>query len=201
MSEKPAGWYDDGSGSLRYFDGATWTEHVAGHPAQPAPPSALRKGMPTWGWVVLGATLVVVLVGLAGVGYGVVRAQHAPLEAAQAAIAAYDEAWVNADCDALGDATTSNLRESLGYDDCAVFMAEANGFHEAERDYAIAFVSKDYAHGKVSVVTKESYTDPDGGRLVDRVTYTVIKDGDTWRIDAIDFDGAKGTQADDHTNV
>ena len=201
MSEAPAGWYDDGSGVLRYFDGADWTEHVAGPPTHPAPPSAARKGMPTWGWVVLGAGVVVVLLGLAGVGYGVFRAQHVPVQAATAAIAAYDEAWLNADCDALADATTTTLRNHLGYDDCTAFESEAKDFRESERDYAITFVSKRYEHGKVSVVTEESYSDPDGGRLVDHVTYTVVKDGDTWRIDAIDFDDGKGTQADDHTNV
>ncbi|MWB97851.1 DUF2510 domain-containing protein [Agromyces seonyuensis] len=34
-----AGWYDDGTGTIRYWDGATWTEHVAPAPAvaEPAP--------------------------------------------------------------------------------------------------------------------------------------------------------------------
>jgi Protein of unknown function (DUF2510) len=28
-SKTPAGWYDDGSGNLRYWDGTAWTEHTA----------------------------------------------------------------------------------------------------------------------------------------------------------------------------
>lgn len=33
----PAGWYDDGSGAQRYWDGTTWTSHVV--PGQPAVPT------------------------------------------------------------------------------------------------------------------------------------------------------------------
>lgn len=30
MANAPAGWYDDGSGTMKWWDGAQWTEHV--HP-------------------------------------------------------------------------------------------------------------------------------------------------------------------------
>ncbi|MGN7949189.1 DUF2510 domain-containing protein [Microbacterium sp. 22215] len=41
MSEQaPAGWYPDGSGDERYWDGAAWTAHVrTPQPAPPAPPT------------------------------------------------------------------------------------------------------------------------------------------------------------------
>jgi hypothetical protein len=32
----PAGWYDDGSGELRYWDGTQWTDHRAARPTAPA---------------------------------------------------------------------------------------------------------------------------------------------------------------------
>lgn len=38
MTTTPPGWYDDGNGSLRWWDGAQWTEHVQG--ADAATPAA-----------------------------------------------------------------------------------------------------------------------------------------------------------------
>ncbi|MFB8385608.1 DUF2510 domain-containing protein [Microbacterium sp. NPDC055910] len=29
MTSRPPGWYDDGHGALRWWDGSTWTPHVA----------------------------------------------------------------------------------------------------------------------------------------------------------------------------
>jgi hypothetical protein len=29
MTTRPPGWYDDGHGAMRWWDGAVWTEHVA----------------------------------------------------------------------------------------------------------------------------------------------------------------------------
>jgi hypothetical protein len=49
-SAAPAGWFPDGSGQLRYWDGSAWTQHVAPmvQPAvAPAPgPSAERQAEP-----------------------------------------------------------------------------------------------------------------------------------------------------------
>lgn len=200
MSDIPAGWYDDGHGALRWYDGADWTEHVASAAPQPAPPSG-RRGMPLWGWVLVGAGALVVMLGVVGAGVGVFIAQRAPIVAAKSAIEKYDAAWVNADCGALTEATTDALREDWGYDDCSAFVADAKDFDEANRDYHTVINSSDYARGEVAVTTTESYTDEDGKQLVDQVTYTVVKDGDVWRIDAIDFadgsDGSGGDQYDD----
>ncbi|MDE0546117.1 DUF2510 domain-containing protein [Microbacterium sp. C7(2022)] len=37
MATTPPGWYDDGHGALRWWDGAQWTEHVATPDPEPAP--------------------------------------------------------------------------------------------------------------------------------------------------------------------
>lgn len=43
----PAGWYDDGSDHVRYWDGRAWTSHVA--PRDPAQPSRSSGSMPGQG--------------------------------------------------------------------------------------------------------------------------------------------------------
>lgn len=37
MTSMPPGWYDDGRGALRWWDGVQWTEHVATPDPEPAP--------------------------------------------------------------------------------------------------------------------------------------------------------------------
>lgn len=47
----PAGWYRDGAGGLRWFDGTAWTEHVSQAPwqAQQAPQAHQHwPGQPQW---------------------------------------------------------------------------------------------------------------------------------------------------------
>lgn len=40
MSNIPAGWYDDGQGGQRWWDGTQWTEHTQPGPAAPAAPES-----------------------------------------------------------------------------------------------------------------------------------------------------------------
>ena len=184
-----AGWYDDGHGTQRWWDGADWTEHVVTAAPEAPPTSGKRKGMPVWGWVLL-ATGVFLFVGAVVAGGLLAVAEHRkPAAAAAAVLDTYDSAWVNADCDALEEATTDALRADWGYDDCTVFVADAKDFDEGSRDYQTTISSTVSANGHLTVVTKESYTDVDGKEYTDDVTYTLIKDGDAWRIDSIHFAG------------
>jgi uncharacterized protein DUF2510 len=43
----PAGWYPDGSGNLRYWDGNAWTEHTAPGPGATQPPATAAAGEAT----------------------------------------------------------------------------------------------------------------------------------------------------------
>lgn len=89
MTTTPPGWYDDGFGALRWWDGAQWTEHVATPDTEPAAggapgayPGAAFAGDSASGgafvaateprksalwvvWVVLGVVLLAVVIGLA----------------------------------------------------------------------------------------------------------------------------------------
>lgn len=45
-TKAPAGWYDDGAGSLRYWDGDSWTEHTSAVATTAAPdesPAEVRR--------------------------------------------------------------------------------------------------------------------------------------------------------------
>jgi hypothetical protein len=48
MSEQPplpaAGWYPDGRGAVRYWDGKAWTQHVQPPPSQTPPPAGAASG-------------------------------------------------------------------------------------------------------------------------------------------------------------
>ncbi|WP_226531741.1 DUF2510 domain-containing protein [Microbacterium paraoxydans] len=46
MSTTPAGWYDDGSGRQRWWDGQQWTEHFAPEAATPSEPEASATEAP-----------------------------------------------------------------------------------------------------------------------------------------------------------
>jgi hypothetical protein len=75
---QPAGWYPDGTGSVRWWDGSAWTEHTqpaAQPPAAPSyAPAAQQFGQQPFGqqprsrgkgwlWAVLAAVLVLAVVG------------------------------------------------------------------------------------------------------------------------------------------
>ena len=188
MSDTPAGWYDDGSGGLRYWDGTNWTEHTAPRYENPAPASGPQRKAGAWLWIVVGG-VAVVLVGVT-VGVVLLLSSHAgPVKEAKAALETYNSAWLNVDCDALQEATTEDFRYDWGYEDCSAFEDAATDFDQANRDYRTTVDDTAFVSGHVVVTTTERYTDVDGTALVDEVTYTVVNDGDAWRIDAIDFAG------------
>ncbi|MGC4174742.1 DUF2510 domain-containing protein [Demequina sp.] len=186
MSQIAPGWYDDGSGALRYWDGTIWTEHTAAAYAQPAPASGPRPKAGKWVWITVAITAAVLVVATAGVAV-FFSARVAPVREARAAVELYDDAWANVDCEALNEATTANFRSDWGFTDCADFEAEARDFNQSEREFYLYIVDATYESGHVIVRTEESYYDEDGDYQYDDVTYTLVKDTGAWRINIIDF--------------
>jgi hypothetical protein len=45
MATTPPGWYDDGRGALRWWDGAQWTEHVQTPDPEPEAPQSPTRGL------------------------------------------------------------------------------------------------------------------------------------------------------------
>lgn len=67
MSQTPAGWYDDGAGNKRFWDGTQWTDHagpdIGSEAAQPRDPATTPASPGSGGKLLLGGVLGVVLAG------------------------------------------------------------------------------------------------------------------------------------------
>ena len=74
-AKPPAGFYDDGSGRQRWWDGAGWTEHRQGAPQPPATSNEGMGWMATIGYIL--AILAPFLGFLVGLALVVRRDKHA----------------------------------------------------------------------------------------------------------------------------
>ncbi|MFB7892591.1 DUF2510 domain-containing protein [Microbacterium sp. NPDC056044] len=277
MTTTPPGWYDDGHGSLRWWDGTQWTEHVAepdpvdsaapteaeivagaeastqpepevfaalydapgqpGSPAQQYPaqdgsasaegyPQGAYPGMPAgvvpagggfaaatepreksklWIlWVVLGVVLLGIVIAAAVVipllllsaSTANSSGQSDDERAAVAAVALYDDAWQEGDCDKLSTATTSDFRASVGLNDCASFESQSVGFDENFDDYKVTVTDVETLGDQIAVTTNETYlalvdedglpTDPEPGNTV--YHYTLVQSDGEWAIDELSYE-------------
>ncbi|MCP2636306.1 DUF2510 domain-containing protein [Microbacterium sp. HD4P20] len=310
MKTTPPGWYDDGHGGLRWWDGAQWTEHVAqpdpeatdapteaeivaaseaetnaeaqaeaqagalaagvdpaavasaevpsraagpgdqappasdpatelfgaqgaipeqpatvgavpppGGVAQPGSPAgAAYPGADAGGgafsaatesrtsklwilWLVLGVVLLGIVIAAAvlipllflNMATSGGSATTPDEQAAVAAVELYDDAWQNADCDALVTSTTEQFQADSGFADCAAFVAEAELFDQNFDEYTVAVDDVVAGEGEIVITTTESYvvvvddqgnpTDPTPGEIV--YHYTLVPDDGGWAIDGV----------------
>ncbi|KQP68187.1 hypothetical protein ASF40_18590 [Microbacterium sp. Leaf288] len=231
MTTTPPGWYDDGHGANRWWDGTRWTERVAGTDAAPAAspavPGAAVHGVQHDGatvtavaappepkssrwivWVVIGAVVLVALIGaavaiplltLAASRVGGLAGEDTPVDADQkaavAAVELYDDAWQDADCQAFMASTTEAFRAQAGLADCSAFETEAEGFGLAVEDYEVDLTGVRRSDEAIVVSTTETYSrlvGEDGNPLDEPVDesidweYTVVADGDDWVIDSLE---------------
>ena len=187
MTTTPPGWYDDGHGATRWWDGTRWTEHVAepgamdGHATATAPsaapvatapaaPPAPAKSRLWIVWVVLGVVVLAIVILaatlvprlIAGLGasgpLGGGTATDPDQRAAVAAVELYDEAWQEADCEAYVASTTESFRTQSGLTDCSAFETEAETFTDAVEDYEIDVTDVRRDGDAIVVTTTETYT-------------------------------------------
>ena len=209
MAQAAAGWYDNGDGRQRYWDGTAWTEHFASSAVPPAatptaetpapaveapaavPPQSAMAQPPgvvatpaekrrVWPWIVgIGGGLLLLVVG-AVVLFVVVLNKAS--EGPREAVHAFDDAWRTGDCVALEESTTLAYRESTGWVDCQVFKAAGPDTTEG---LSLDIVGFEVSGDSATVTTKEKYPGDDATYTG---TYGLIKvDGD-WQIDMISID-------------
>jgi hypothetical protein len=179
MSTTPPGWYDDGHGALRWWDGAQWTEHVHvpdAAPVKPAGPWSSGQGpapekpkSKLWIlWVVLGgvlllfvvaaAILIPLLIGWLSALPAAQGGDGADEQAAVAAVELYDDAWDDGDCRAYEESTTAAYRESIDIVDCEAFATESDYFDETTDEYDMVVTDvRTGEDGSIEVVTRETY--------------------------------------------
>jgi hypothetical protein len=197
MTTTPPGWYDDGHGSRRWWDGTAWTAHVQPTP-DPAAALALQAGgspgagsAPTrskawiiWlvvGVVVLGFVVALLLLvpmlfslisgaGDGGSSGGGLDGSTDDERAAVAVVRQYDEAWATVDCDLLIASTTQRFRDDNGMSVCEQFEESATVFADATDDYVVTVTAIVTDSDGITVETTETFrtlVDGEGNPLDD----------------------------------
>lgn len=199
----PPGWYDDGHGALRWWDGGGWTEHVQPG-ASPRAPQPAKPASKLWiVWVVIAVVVAgIVLAAIVAIpqivrlasGIGAALPSSGSEGAAVAAVQLYDDAWQQVECAKYEESTTQAYRDDFGFAACADFEAEAESFASGTDQYVLVITGVTREGDSIVVETSETYvvTADETGQALDEpepasdvLHYTVVDDGGTWRIDQV----------------
>jgi hypothetical protein len=203
MSNAVPGYYDDGSGAKRWWDGTRWGEPAAAGFGAPGYYAPVPPRRPVWPWIVGGAALLLLMIvglvvavtvfasGLTGATTGA--------GSPASVVSSYDRAWETVDCDLYEQITTSAAREQNGHSDCADFESDAQDFIDGTDNYLVTVTSSRVDGSTAEVRTDERYDDEDGGSgFVDHYLYTLIRSGSRWIIDGVQY--LDGPDSDDSGN-
>lgn len=178
------GWYDDGSGRQRYWDGTAWTDQYS-VPVAAAP--ARRK---VWPWLVAGGGVLALIL----IAVVVVIAVVLPLTAGpDAVVKKYNDAWFTGNCQEFIDSTTQALRDGFTSSDdepfsCSTFGSTAADYYEGTSGLGILVTSVEASGGTATVNATETGTGTDGS-YSNLWVYTLVKDGTHWLVDSETLQG------------
>lgn len=175
----PAGWYDDGSGRQRYWDGTVWTEHYA-------PAATAVKKRKIWPFVVGGAALLLVLIIVAVVV--IVNVVGSATAGPAQAVRDYNTAWWEADCEGYEATTAESFRAAFSDDDgnpysCETFEAQAHVYYDGSTALRIVVTDTSVSGDTATVDAVETGTSADGTEFENDWTYELEKVGGDWVID------------------
>lgn len=189
----PAGWYDDGHGRLRWWDGKRWTEYTAPLTPQAAarPVAPQRPQQPTelkevkrskLVWIIPVVLVVAALVG--GLLGAAASSSFSDIDPLKRTYADFQAAERTGDCVALEQVTTRDFREDLTDDitdqfTCAAWRARLAA-REGDPRWGMRF-------GPVAVlVVEERARDAAGLTSTQSVTYTLVRENGRWKLDERD---------------
>ncbi|WP_146828447.1 DUF2510 domain-containing protein [Aeromicrobium flavum] len=196
----PPGWYDDGHGQLRWWDGSRWTEHTAPlasaapqqqvpQPAQPVRQQVKREDLvevkrSKLVWILPIVFLVSALVGVLS-AVAVWNSGGLGAEPLERTYAEFAEAERSSDCAALIAVTTETFRYGL-YDEpfTCERMRTPKPLRVGTPEWGMRF-------GPVGIlIVKEEFPELDeyhGGRMGPTYTsYTLIREDGRWKLDSDD---------------
>lgn len=185
-----AGWYPDGRGSLRWWDGTQWTSYTAPIPpsgGQPLPTPGARSrksrlppiavvGIVAGGIVAFAGVLAVALVLLRGLFAG-----------PAGVVKDFTDAFDDGDCAKIQKVVTEDYFATV-YGDCSAFLdswqaAAASGYG---MDTTVQVLSSSKSGDTATVETRETYTVADSPES-DLYEYTLVKSGGSWRITDVTY--------------
>ena len=190
MSTPVPGWYDDGHGRQRYWDGAQWTEHVApaagtsatpssqsapGAPASLAEPAKRTSLKGLWiALIVVGAVVVI------GAIVAVCLLLFLPKSSPDQTVRGYNSAWHDGNCDTIKRLTTESWKTSYAFD-CASVTPSSGA------PWDVRFLSIDIENDVALVEYTVTGTGQNGQSFSQTYNARLIEQGTTWLIDSDDL--------------